>query len=238
VSQSEVPWEFARLAGTLERVKAELRRSGVKTEITVKTAAELSRQAFDAWRTDGGEGTNQLRVIANIIHGLAHAYSPRPNWLKATLGGSINIDENTTAPRTSNLTLRLYALASANVVIYLMLAHRRGDPLEAAAWEHACVAQDYFDSINSNGIEHWKGAVYAALAYLGQRNKRLDESRIREYAEVAWRHLDRSTDLYYLAARLAGRGDGFVPFSGWFGSNFRRRRGWFTIYDLYHFKNG
>jgi hypothetical protein len=237
--RSDVPPEYARLARTIETFESLLRNTGNQSALTLKTANEVALQALQLWLTSGTPGANELRVRANIIHGLAHAYSRRPNWRQAISVSSASVDMITPEPETDlPSTMRLYALASANCVVMRILEGSEYLEMRGAAMAEVNRALEYFTHIPLGGIEHWLGVVYTASAHLISLRGRPDEIKTQKrHAGMALERLDGKSELRHLALHLRGEGDGRVPGSGWLGSGFRTRHAWFSVYDLYHFRD-
>lgn len=228
-----LPSEYDELAAEITRTEKDLGLPGKPIAVPIMIAAELAKHALHAWLNDGGIAANELRVRANIIHGLAHAYSPQPNWLRAIRVGSIGIDFVTPAPRSIVPgTLRLYALGSVNTLVMQLLA---GPTYRVEAWKQACVAEEYFDQIDPAGIWHWKGVLYTALAFMGLRHRQLTPPLVRKYATGALEFLDDRSELRYLADHLLGNGNGLIPGSGLLGTALGVRRAAFSVADLYRF---
>jgi len=235
----ETPPEYAHLARMITAAEV-LLGHGMPPAFSLEAAAQLAELAHHAWCKTGNVAINELRVRANIIHGVAHAYASPANMRKAIRAATINVDAITPEPpSTVPSTLQLYALATTNSTVMRLL--EASPELREEAWEQARIAQDFFGQVEANGvlpgIAHWEGVMYTAIAFLGARDNHLNEAEVQKYARLALGLLDERSGLRYLATYLLGRGDGRVPQSGWFGTNFRRRRAQFSVHDLYHFND-
>lgn len=230
---AELPPRYAHLARRVATAEIVLGSNGPASAIDLNTANDLAQDALEAWLQEQDEATNQLRVRANIIRGLAHAYAGSP-WQWTVQASSICVDLFRSEPdTTSSDTLRLYALGSVNNVVVRLLDNSESLPVATEGQIH--IALEYFDKVDPEGLYHWKGVAHLASAFLGARDGRPNANQIAEHARLALTHLDIGSELCHLARHLQGRGNGRIPGSGWFGTGFFARRAKFTIHDLYHF---
>lgn len=195
------------LTTALQQQAKDLSRRGRRARLD--RSDQLLLAAGQNWRYRMTEANQRLWRLAGIAHCASMGFSG--NWHQALIAsmpgtGSLYVPHSSThTPETQKLTALTLVNHAVSSYRHDLRQHRD------AAHVHAARALDILDSLADKKLNPWKAVCRVILA-LKEADGIGSGAQARNHARRALECIDqkRQPELYLLALRLAGRGDGVV----------------------------